>query len=111
MNIPEKLKVGGMTYTVNITDRLVSGSGYAAEVIYNEQQINVRPSCQQKMEADFLHEMIHTIFVHMGLTDHDERHVDAIAQALHMIITDNPGIFATEATKPEPSSEDDDLAL
>ena len=94
MNIPEKLKVGGKTYTVNITDRLVLGSDYGAEIMYTNLEINVRPAAQEHMEANFLHEMVHAIYEHMGLKDHDEIQVDGIAQALHMIIKDNPGMFA-----------------
>lgn len=96
MNIPEKLKVGGKTYTVNITPKLTLGCDYAAEILYTELEINVRPAAQEHMESSFLHEMVHAIFDHLGLKDHDEIQVDSIAQALHMIVKDNPGLFAPE---------------
>ena len=94
MRLPEKLKVGGKTYTVNVTDRLALGMDYAAEILYTAQEINIRPAAPEHMAASFLHEMVHAIFDHMGHKSHDEIMVDGIAQALHMIITDNPGLFS-----------------
>ena len=99
MNIPEKIKIGGKVYKVNVTDRLESGLGSSAEICYNTLEINLRPYAQAKMEADFLHEIVHGIMEHIGLTDHDEVLVDGIAQGLHMVIVDNPGIFS-EAVEP-----------
>lgn len=100
MKIPEKLKVGGKTYAVNITDRLAMGTlDYSAEILYSHLEINITPQAPEKMEADFLHEMVHSIFDHMGLKGHDEQQVDGIAQALHMIIKQNPGLFAEQPEK------------
>lgn len=103
MNIPEKLKVGGKTYTVGTTDRLVLGSDYGGEIIYTDLEIHLRPMAPEQMEATFLHEMVHAIFDHLGVKDHDEIQVDSLAQALHMIIKDNPGMFAP--AKPEESGK------
>lgn len=47
------------------------------------------------MEADFLHELVHGIFDHLGYTDHDEKKIDELANVLHMVIVDNPEIFET----------------
>lgn len=99
MKIPEKLKVGGSTYAVNITDRLALGMDYSGEILYAEQEINIRPGAQGHMEAVFLHEMVHAILDHMGRKEHDEQEVDGIAQALHMIIKDNPGLFVEQSEK------------
>lgn len=104
MRIPERLKVGGKTYRVNITDRLALGLDYAAEILYPELEINIRPAAAEHMEASFLHEMIHAIFDHMGHKEHDELLVDGIAQALYMIIQDNPGLFS-EAYRAHKSPE------
>ena len=100
MNIPEKIKVGGKTYKVNITDRLALGCDYGAEILYTDLEINVRPMAREQMEASFLHELIHAIFDHLGLKDHDEIQVDSIAQALHMVIKDNPKVFAPQEASP-----------
>lgn len=105
MNIPKSIKVGGTTYTVNITDRLALGLDYGAEILYTEQEINVRPGGPEHMEAAFLHEMVHAIMDHMGLKEHDEREVEGFARALHMIIKDNPGLFAEAGEQGGPDNE------
>ena len=94
MNIPKKLKIGGKVYTVEITDNLFLGNAnVSAEIMYNDLVIRVSPQAQGKMEADFLHELIHGIFDHLGYRDHDEKRVDELAQALYMVIVDNPDVF------------------
>lgn len=94
MNIPEKIKIGGKTYIVEITNKLDFGNiNCLGEVNYSDLIIRICPQAQQKMEADFLHEMIHTIYDHLGYTNHDEKKVDELAQALYMVIQDNPKMF------------------
>lgn len=79
---------------VEITDKLDMGNvNYSGEICYKDLVIRICPSAKGKMEADFLHEMVHGILDHLGYTDHDEKKVDEFANALHMIIQDNPEIF------------------
>lgn len=49
---------------------------------------------EAKMEADFIHEMVHAIYFGLGYRDHDEKRVDELAHALHSVIVDNPDVFA-----------------
>lgn len=94
MKIPNKVKIGAKVYAVHITDRLDLGSvNYSGEILYNQLLIRICPSAKEKMEADFLHEMVHGIFDHLGYSEHDEKKVDELANVLHMIIKDNPEIF------------------
>lgn len=95
MNIPDKIKIGGKTYTVEITDKLNCGSiNYTGEICYRELAIRICPQKQQKMEADLLHEIIHGILNHLGYFDQDEKKVDELANALYMVIQDNPSMFS-----------------
>lgn len=94
MKIPKKLKIGAKVYDVEITNKLDLGNvNYSGEILYTDLIIRVCPSAQAKMEADFLHEMIHGMFAHLGYTEHDEKKVDELANVLHMVIQDNPEIF------------------
>lgn len=94
MKIPQKVKVGGKIYQVEITDRLDLGmTNYSGEVNYQTLMIRICPQAQQKMEADFLHELCHTIFCHLGYSEHDEKKIEELASALYMVIQDNPEIF------------------
>lgn len=94
MKIPEKVKIGGKTYTVEITSKMDLGiNNVSAEILYNDLVIRISPQAEQKMQADFLHEVVHGIFDHLGYTNHDEKKVDELAQSLYMVIQDNPQIF------------------
>ena len=94
MNIPKKVKIGGKTYKVEITTNLDLGnSNVSAEIDYNELVIRVKPQAQQKMECDFIHELIHAIFDHLGYSEQDEKKVDELASALYMVIQDNSKMF------------------
>lgn len=94
MTIPKTVKIGGKVYTVEITDKLDLGSvNVSAEILYNDLIIRVSPQAQGKMEADFIHELVHGILDHLGYKEHDEKRVDELAQALYMVIVDNPDLF------------------
>ena len=97
MKIPEKIKIGGKTYEVEIDEKLDLGTQhYSAEILYNSLKIRITPQAQQKMEADFLHEVMHAIYAHLGYSDHDEKQVEELAEALYMVIQDNPCMFKGE---------------
>lgn len=94
MKIPESIKIGGKTYKVEITDKLVFGSAdHSAEIMYSDLIIRICPQAQAKMQADLMHELVHGIFDHLGYKDHDEKQIDELSNALYMVITDNPEIF------------------
>lgn len=96
MRIPDKLKIGGKIYDVEITNKLSIGSvNYSGEILYQDLIIRICPSAPGRMESDFIHEMIHGIFDHLGYTEHDEKKIDELANALYMVIQDNPEIFKT----------------
>lgn len=94
MKIPKQIKVGGKVYRVEQTDKLDMGNWhYSGEVDYVNLVIRICPNAKGKMEADFLHEMLHAIHDFLGYSKQDEKKIDELANALHMIIQDNPEIF------------------
>lgn len=94
MNIPQSVKIGGKVYRVEITDKLTLGkANVTAEIDYTELVIRVHPNARGKMEADFWHELVHTILDHLGYRNHNEKKVDEMANALYMVIRDNPKMF------------------
>lgn len=99
MNIPKKLKVGGLHYDVEITNQMHLGAAnVSAEIMYDELKIRVAPNPEGRMQEDFLHEMLHAIFHGLGYRDHDEKKIDELAQALYAVIVDNPKMFAEKTT-------------
>lgn len=95
MKIPKTVKIGGKVYDVEITDKFNLGNvNVSAEILYNDLVIRVSPQqAPGKMEADFIHELIHGIYDFLGYRNHDEKRIDELAQALYMVIMDNPDIF------------------
>lgn len=97
MKIPKKLKVGGLTYKVTVTNNLLSGEDYNGEILYRQLKINLRASMDKtKQEQAFVHELMHAIFLFTGHIDHDEKLVEELAQGLYAVIKDNKGIFKEE---------------
>lgn len=93
MQIPKKVKIGALEYKVIVTNDISLGCEYAGEILYREQIIHIRPMEKQRMEATFLHEVLHGVYENLGYKDHDEKPVDELAHALHALISDNPKVF------------------
>lgn len=95
MNIPKSIKIGGVTYAVEITNKLDLGNAnYSGEIDYVNLVIRICPNSQAKVEVDLMHELLHGIADHLGYSDHDEKKIDELAHALYMVIVDNPELFA-----------------
>lgn len=93
MRIPDRVKIGGLTYTVTETPNITLGREYGGEIFYETLRINIRPVGSGKKERIFLHEVLHGIFDNLGYTDHDEKKIDELAGALYALIVDNPDMF------------------
>lgn len=93
MNIPKQVKIGGITYKVNITDNIGLGLDCVGEILYNDQQINIRPTASEQIVISFLHECVHGMLESLGYNEHDELMVDGLAHQLFMLINDNPKFF------------------
>lgn len=94
MNIPKKIKIGGKVYEVEITDKLDLGNvNVSAEICYSDLKIRICPQAPGKMEADLLHEIMHGILDFLGYRQHDDQKVDELAQAVYMVLQDNPDLF------------------
>ena len=109
MQIPKRIKIGGKVYEVEITDKLWLGAAnVSAEIDYTDLVIRVSNAARGKMEADFLHEVVHGIADAMGYRNHNEREIDAMAQMLYQIIQDNPEMFQPDRPEAEevPSCSD-----
>lgn len=98
MKIPEKIKIGGKIYAVKETNDLRLGSlNCSAECDYENLEIRLVPTtCENKKQADFIHEMVHAIADNLGYKSQNEQDVEAFAQALYAVIQDNPKMFSTD---------------
>ena len=102
MNIPKRIKIGSKIFKVKLTDKLVLGENYTGECLYQNLKIHVRPHLAKSVrEVTFIHEVLHAIYDNLGYSDHDEKKIEELANALHGIIVDNPDLFSTEISNPE----------
>ena len=64
MKIPETMNIGGITYSVTVTDRLSMGQRRAAEIDYEQCEIRIKPMNEQEMLEEFL--------LHVFISDNKE---------------------------------------
>jgi endonuclease V-like protein UPF0215 family len=94
--IPDKVKIGGITYAVKMTnkpdrhDKDIDGN-----INYSECIINVSNGFNESddyKEYVLTHEIVHGIFNLMAIEKNEEL-VEKIGKGLYAVIKDNPGIF------------------
>jgi len=99
MNIPKKVKVGGLIYDIlEVNHALcVNRQEVKGRIEYDFNKISIRNDIQsrQGMEQTFLHELVHAMAKERGLDwgDDDELYTEEIAKSLHQVIKDNPDMF------------------
>lgn len=101
MKIPSKVKIGGITYSVVITENrnVENGDILMGEVTYTDAQIYLNEKCaQEPKEQTLLHEIFHVILRQMGRKDlnEDEYFVDGLSMNLYQVMKDNGWAFGGE---------------
>jgi len=97
MTIPDKIKIGGETYKIEMVENCNSENRNCdGQILYGKNAIQLR----KDLEGDyrdyvFIHELLHGIFEHCGF-EQEEGQVDRLARALNMVIKDNQNIFGGE---------------
>jgi hypothetical protein len=101
MKIPNKVKIAGFTWTVekNVdVQRDVTREGNCYGSTHHvSQKIFVDPDItEQKTEHTFIHEVLHAIWFHYGLSknksftpDQEELVVDSLSNGLYQVLKDN----------------------
>jgi len=98
MKIPDKVKIGGVDYTIAYEKKLILSSNKAGLgcIDYDNAVIKIEPDvqCEQAKCLTLLHEIMHGIAEHFGLNINDNEDViDKLAKGLYMVIKDNPEMF------------------
>ena len=94
--IPSKIKVGGITYNIEVTEpnNFTILGDYFGEINYKEQKIRVANRLAlDVMHRTLWHEIIHAIYDNLGFSNHDEQKIDMLAGALYALVVDNPDMF------------------
>lgn len=94
MKITDFVKIGGQIYSVrrpvicNEDNRNTDG-----QIRYGKNEIVIQDTLAgDYADYVFVHEIVHGIFEFLCL-EQDEKTVDKISRALHMVIKDNPEVF------------------
>ena len=88
MQIPKKVKVGGLMYSVTLKDEVASGEA-SGQMDTAKLEIEIDKKMKRgAQEITFLHEILHAINNEMKETD-----IEYLAQSLYQVIIDNPSIF------------------
>lgn len=85
MNIPKKLKIGGIKYSVEVVKELENRCG---EFDIKNLALRIEKGKPEVMELTFLHEVLHAIN-----NEIKEDTIEFYAQSLYQLIKDNPTIF------------------
>lgn len=94
MNIPDKVKIGGVNYKViRCNDPSEEDSRVDGQILYHKQEIRLKTDMSKEYEElVFLHETIYGIFEYICF-EQDENMVIRLSNALHGFIKDNPNLF------------------
>ena len=96
MGIPEKVKIGGVDYTVTrVTRPCTNNTNVDGEIIYDRATIALRQgleTCKDYDDMVFIHEVLHGVFNHMCI-EQDEELIEKLSKGLHQVIKDNLNIF------------------
>lgn len=96
MNIPQQIKILGLTFDVEQVDYISREEFKLAQIDYINQKIYLLSDLgKQKKEQALLHEIVHGIYNALGLDYTDEENIQRIACVLHQVITDNPITFSS----------------
>jgi hypothetical protein len=92
--IPDKIKIGSITYDITRTDKplILNGSECTGIIHYDEASIELKQNRnEQNIEQTLWHEIIHGIVRERGLDwgENNELYTDELAKGLHALMTDN----------------------
>ena len=96
MNIPKKLKIGGMMWEVEQSNDTTNEGNCFGSTHPLTQKFFLDPKIkQQKKEQTLIHEILHAIWWTNGmrsrkeLNDHEEYIIDSLSQGLYQVLKDN----------------------
>lgn len=88
MNIPKKVKVGGVTYSVKLAEDWIGNRGYDGEFCMSEPRGNViyidSSLTQEGKEITLIHEALHAMNSTMS-----HEFLDSLSQQLYQFLKDN----------------------
>lgn len=90
----KEVKVGGVTYKVEIVDDLAGSDDCFGAIQYKKSLILLDSNLEEQMHnKTLIHELAHAIFVEAGYNDHEEDMANRIGLVLHQVLKENDFSF------------------
>ena len=98
MQLPGKVKVGGIVYTVHIVPIPSEyNRNLVGHIDYSTQEIKIREGMGEDYTNQvFFHELFHAMYECCGI-EQDEGNIDRLAHCLYQILKDNEIFFHGKA--------------
>ena len=98
MQIPKKVRIGGIDYIVKFIPNPCTGNSLCYGIFDSEKCVielnSERELTHDRLCQTFLHEILHAVAHNQGVDgDDDERMVTAMGRGLFQVIQDNPKVF------------------
>ena len=85
----DKVKIGGLTYDVELSNDLQGRQGNWGEIEYKSTTIRLDDRLnKQVMNQTLIHEIMHGMFSEAGI-EQDEHKVDVLGKVLYQVLLDN----------------------
>lgn len=89
-----KVKVGGITYAIEIVDDLTGETDELGNIKYKKAKIQLDSNMDiQIHNQTFVHELAHAILVEAGYSEHEEDMANRIGLVLYQVLKDNDFSF------------------
>ncbi len=89
-----KVKVGGITYKVEIVDDLAGSDDCFGAIQYKKSLIQLDNNLDEQLyNKTLVHELTHAMFVEAGYNDHEEDMANRIGLVLYQVLKDNDFSF------------------
>jgi Zn-dependent peptidase ImmA (M78 family) len=94
----QKLKIGGIVFTVVYETDIKNSKGRTlyGDISYQTAVIRINSDTDENVQkVTIIHEAIHGILNHAGITKHGEKVIEIIANGIHQVLIDNPDLLKT----------------
>jgi hypothetical protein len=91
VTLPKQVKVGGLTYNINLVDEPMESGEEPAAVFFHKQEIRIKNGLTKGVqELCLMHELMHLVFYHIGYyPENDEEVIDRLSKTLYQVMVDN----------------------
>lgn len=105
MQIPKKVRIGGIDYPIKFVPAPTSSDGALCYGTFDQEHSIIELNAEKGLPHDrmcqtLLHEILHGVMYHYNLTPEDEEViVTTLSRGLFQVIQDNPKVFMPKEAK------------